>query len=48
MSESITMIAPDPDPQPAATRAPTKNVRRPSSGADDFAEEVATGVLPPE
>jgi len=48
MSESVTMIAPEPAPAPVTVRAPTANARRPSSGGDDFLEEVATNVVTDE
>lgn len=38
------MIAPDPMPKPTTTRAATVPARRPSTGADDFLEEVPTDV----
>ena len=45
ISEAVTMIAPEPDPKPKTARAPTANARRPSSGSDDFLDEVATNVV---
>ncbi len=47
MSEAVTMIAPEPTPPPTSTRAPTAKAGR-AGTADDFLEEVATNVLPPE
>ncbi len=47
ISEAVTMIAPEPPPQPQSTRAPTAKAGRPGT-SDDFLEEVATNVLPPE
>jgi hypothetical protein len=47
ISEAVTMIAPEPTPQPPSTRAATAKAGRASS-SDDFLEEVATNVLPPE
>ncbi len=44
ISEAVTMIAPDPMPKPTTTRAATVPARRPSTGADDFLEEVPTDV----
>lgn len=44
ISEAVTMIAPEPAPQPKATRAPTVPARRPGTGGDDFLEEVPTDV----
>jgi len=44
ISEAVTMIAPDPAPKPKTTRAATVPARRPSTGADDFLEEVPTDI----
>ena len=44
ISEAVTMIAPEPAAKPQTTRAATVPARRPSTGADDFLEEVPTDI----
>ena len=52
MSEAVAVIATPPTGTRAAaastTRAPTVRTRRPTTGSDDFLEEVATNVVDEE
>ena len=48
-SEAVAVIATPPrGVATASTRAATVRTRRPSTGQDDFLEEVATNVVPEE
>jgi hypothetical protein len=51
-SEAVTVIATPPrgtrTVNAESTRAPTARARRPSTGSDDFIEEVPTNVVPDE